>query len=347
MMQLNGQHSPTTVFKIMINKALVNTFLFAGLCLLSRSGLAQAKSAIESKSLVFSYFKGNGADGLHLAYSKDGLNWRTLNNNQSFVKPKVGKDKLMRDPSIVLGPEGVYHMVWTVSWHEKGIGYASSTDLIHWSRQKYVPVMEHEGKARNCWAPELFYDAGSKKYLIYWATTIPERFPETDGQDGRENDPGWNHRIYFVTTSNFEGFSETKLFYDPGFNVIDAFIFKDDSRKDQQFVMLLKDETNKPFIPQKNIRLAFSEQAEGPYSKPSEPITGDYWAEGPTAIKIGEEWFVYFDKYTAKQYGVLTSSDLQVWTDRSDQLNMPQGMRHGTVFEATTATAKELLALDK
>jgi hypothetical protein len=27
---------------------------------------------------------------------------------------------------------------------------------------------------------------------------------------------------------------------------------------------------------------------------PSLPITGDVWAEGPTAITIGDTWFVYF-----------------------------------------------------
>ena len=34
--------------------------------------------------LMFSYFKNNGEDGLHLAYSMDGLKWEALNNDQSF-----------------------------------------------------------------------------------------------------------------------------------------------------------------------------------------------------------------------------------------------------------------------
>jgi hypothetical protein len=309
---------------------------------------AQDHSATEeSKHLVFSYFKGSGKDGLHLAYSQDGLNWRPLNNDEPFLKPMVGKDKLMRDPSIVFGPDSLYHMVWTVSWNEKGIGYANSPDLIHWSEQRYIPVMEHEEKARNCWAPELFYDEANNEYLIFWATTIPGRFPETDGQDARENNPGWNHRMYYGTTRDFEHFSETRLLYNHGFNVIDAFIFKFDSKQDEQYVMLLKDETNKPFTPQKNIRLAFSNQAEGPYSKPTEPITGNYWAEGPTATKIADIWFVYFDKYIEKKYGLLVSSDLKEWTDWSYKLKMPEGRRHGTVFEISTETARGLKNLNE
>ncbi|MBO5000406.1 MAG: glycosyl hydrolase, partial [Bacteroidaceae bacterium] len=49
---------------------------------------------------MFSYFNGNG-DGLHLAYSMDGLKWEALNGDSIFLKPEIGKDKLMSDPSIV------------------------------------------------------------------------------------------------------------------------------------------------------------------------------------------------------------------------------------------------------
>ena len=97
--------------------------------------------------------------------------------------------------------------------------------------------------------------------------------------------------------------------------------------------MFLKDETNKPFIPQKNFRMAFSDRAEGPYGPPSDPITGKYWAEGPTAIKIKGKWFVCFDKYAEHSFSVVTSYDLKSWTGQSDELEVPEGMRHGTVFE--------------
>lgn len=248
----------------------------------------------------------------------------------------------MRDPSIWRGPDGVYHMVWTVSWRERGIGYASSTDLVHWSEQKYLPVMEHEPQAVNCWAPELFYDQASRHYLIFWATTIPGRFPQTDGQDATDpTTPGWNHRIYYVKTKDFKTFSPAALLYERGFNVIDAAII----REGQRYVMLLKDETNKPWTPQKNIRLAFSDRAEGPYSAPTAPITGASWAEGPTAIKIGRQWFLYFDKYVEHQYGLLVSSDLKRWTDASDGLVMPKGIRHGTVFRVPERLARTLLSL--
>jgi sucrose-6-phosphate hydrolase SacC (GH32 family) len=302
---------------------------------------AQPTTPDAAQHYLFSYFTGNGEDGLHLAYSPDGLRWRALNGGRSLLTPTAGEDKLMRDPSIVRGPDGTYHMVWTVSWNERGIGYASSKDLVHWSAQRYLPVMEHEPTARNCWAPELFYDEATGQYLVVWATTLPGRFPETDGQDAGPDQPGWNHRLYYVTTRDFETLSETRLFYDHGFNVIDGTLARDGSR----YVLFLKDETNTPFTPQKNLRVAFAERAEGPYGPPSAPITGDYWAEGPTVLQIGGRWHVYFDKYTEHHYGLVVSDDLARWTDASEQLEMPEGMRHGTAFAVPEETARGLLRL--
>jgi len=135
-----------------------------------------------SDQYLFAYFKGNGEDGVHLAYSYDGISWKALNQDRGFLKPEAGRDKLMRDPAILPGPDGIFRMVWTVSWGKKGIGYACSEDLIHWSDQEYIPVMEHEPGAKNCWAPEMIYDDVRDQYMIFWATTIPGRYPETDGQ---------------------------------------------------------------------------------------------------------------------------------------------------------------------
>lgn len=294
-------------------------------------GFAQNKDSIKisQSKYLFTYFKGNGEDGLHLAVSNDGLKWEALKNDSSFLTPTVGNDKLMRDPNVIFGPDNKYHLTWTISWKELGIGYAESEDMIHWSEQKLLPVMENEKNTVNCWAPELFYDDVENQYLVFWASTIPGKFPETEGQDKSKAFPCLNHRIYYITTKDFKTFSETKLFYNHGFNVIDATIAKDGNC----YLMFLKDETNAPFTPQKNIRIAFSSKPAGPFSKPTEPITGKYWAEGPTAIKIGNKWYVYFDKYVEHKYGLIVSDDLETWKDLSDELIVPKDLRHGTVIE--------------
>ena len=295
----------------------------------------QACVSQSTNPYLFSYFKGNGEDGLHLAYSYDGFKWTALKNDSSFLKPQVSNDKLMRDPCIIRGADKKFYMVWTVSWNEGGIGYASSPDLIHWSDQQFVPVMKDEPTARNCWAPEIFYDAVKKEYMIYWATTIPGRFTAGD----TAGDDKYNHRMYYTTTKDFKRYTKTKLLYDKGFNVIDATIQKNG----KQYVMFLKDETKNPA--QKNLRIATSESLTGGYSTPSAPITGKYWAEGPTVLKMKDNWIIYFDKYTQHKYGAITSTDLKNFTDISDKLVMPSGIRHGTMIRVNKSELDQLLKL--
>lgn len=289
----------------------------------------------KGKAYVFTSFRKNGQDGLYLAYSHDGLTWTTLKNNTPFLKPEVG-GKLMRDPCIIQGPNKRFHMVWTTSWTDQGIGVAHSKDLITWSTQKFIPVMKHEPKAKNCWAPEITWDPDGRQYVIYWATTIPGRFPKTD----TKADGGGNHRIYCTTTRNFMSYTKTKLFYEPGFNVIDSTIIRDG----KQYVMILKNETPRP--PAKNLCVATSDKVTGPWSKASEPFSPPgLFVEGATTVKIGDYWHVYYDCYTKHHYGAMRTKDFKTWENVTDQLKVPHGMRHGTVVEVSTRVLKKLLKL--
>lgn len=291
------------------------------ICFLSLTASAQ------KEVYLFSYFIDNGQDGLHLAYSTDGLKWIPLNEGKSYIAPAVGNDKLMRDPCILEGKDGLFHMVWTSGWWDMQIGYASSPDLINWSEQKGIPVMEHEPTAKNSWAPELAYDPANEEYIIFWATTIPGRHSEVASS---EREKGLNHRMYSTRTKDFQSFSLTEMFFNPDFSVIDATIFP----KNNQFYMFLKNENPNP--PEKNIRISIADKASGPYPvKVSEPITGKYWAEGPTALEVGDFVYVYFDKYTEHKYGAVRSKNMVDWEDVSDQIVFPKGVRHGTAFKVS------------
>ena len=131
-------------------------------CRCSCSAIGKPGRGVQEKPVyLFSYFTDNGQDGLHLAYSLDGLEWKALGDGKSYLAPTIG-GKLMRDPCVLRGADGLFHMVWTTGWWDKGIGYASSKDLVTWSEQKFIPVMEHEPTAKNCWAPEVVYDPMKK-----------------------------------------------------------------------------------------------------------------------------------------------------------------------------------------
>lgn len=288
----------------------------------------------EHSCYLFSSFRDNGQDGLHLAWSMDGLKWTALKDDKSFLVPQVGREKIMRDPCLIQGPDGVFQLIWTDSWKSQTIGHASSRDLVNWSEQQTIPVMEKEPAARNCWAPEIIYDEKRHEFLIFWSTTIPGRFPETDASDPDGN----NHRIYATTTRDFKTFTPTRLFFDPGFNVIDATILKMDGK----FHLFFKDETGKP-VPHKNLRLAVADDVEGPYVVVPEPLDPPgSWTEGPAAIQIGKDVIVYFDCYTRGHYGALRSSDFRKWEDVTNQLSFPADTRHGTVLKVSEELVAKL-----
>jgi len=283
---------------------------------------------------LFSYFTGNGEDGLHLAWSRDGYHWEALKGGRSFLPPMDVGRGIMRDPFLLLGPDNVFRLVWTDGWTGRTIGYASSRDLLAWSESKSIPVMMHEPTCRNSWAPEIFYDAARGCYLIIWSSTIPGRFPETDGTSEDE----YNHRIYATTTVDFQTFTPTTLFFDPGYSVIDATILAANGR----FYFIFKDETRFPEA-KKNLRLATSDQMEGPYVNISEPFTGN-WVEGPAVAQLGDDYVVYFDCYMQGRYGAARSKDLKTWEDASAQLMMPEGARHGAALQVPGSVIAKLLA---
>jgi hypothetical protein len=234
-------------------------------------------------------------------------------------------------------------MVWTSGWNETGIGYASSPDLVHWSAQRELPVMAHEPTTLNAWAPEIAWDEKRGEYLIFWSSTIPGRFPQSEaaGDDAGANK--YNHRIYATTTRDFVTFTPTRLFYDPGFSVIDATFL----RTNHGDWLLVKDETRHP--PRKYLQLARAAGLQGPFEALGAPISPvGLWTEGPTALQVGEQdVIVYYDAYTTKHYGALRSRDLVHWEDVTAQMHFPdegtaRRMRHGTALRVPADVLERL-----
>ncbi|MFB6343713.1 glycoside hydrolase family 43 protein [Saccharicrinis sp. FJH62] len=274
----------------------------------------------EKEYYMFSTFREPATEGLYLAYSEDGYHWNDLGG--PWLRPEVGTQKVMRDPSVVKGPDGTFHMVWTSSWRgDYGFGYASSKDLINWSPEKHILVMDYDTSTVNVWAPELFYDSDSDRYIIVWASTIPYKFEK--GIEEERN----NHRLYYVTTKDFETFSDTKLFLDPGFSCIDGTIVK---RGKDDYVLVFKDNTR----PNRNILVGFAKNPLGPYSDFSERFTA-FKTEGPTVAKVGDKYLIYFDQYGDYKYGAVRTTDFKTFTNISDQVSLPKGHKHGTIFKVS------------
>jgi len=276
---------------------------------------------------LFTSFNEPASAGLRLLYSHDAYHWTDLNH--IFLKPEIGEAKIMRDPSIQQGPDGIYHLVYTTAWkNDKGIGYAESKDLIHWSPEQHIEVMADEPTAVNAWAPELFYDDVAKDFIITWASTVPFRFAK--GEEDENN----NHRLYYTITKDFKTFAPTKLFLDPGFSVIDPEIVKVAKGK---YVLVMKDNTR----PNRNILIATSTNPLGPYTNYSKRFT-EMYSEGPTMTKAGNNWLIYYDSYRLKRFGCMRTTDFKTFTNISDSVSVPVGHKHGTIFKVSEKTLKQL-----
>jgi hypothetical protein len=307
---------------------LLKTWIVAGWFASVTAVLAAgpASPAPEDTVYLFSTFREPEQDGLLFAYSLDGHHWARVPGR--FMEPRVG-GKVFRDPSICRGPDGIWHLVWTSAWRgDRSFGYARSRDLVHWEDQRFIPVMEHEPETVNVWAPELFYDAPRNRFIIVWASTIPGRFP--DYLEPRTN----NHRLYYTITRDFRQFAPTKLFWDPGYSVIDAqIVFTDPG-----YVLVHKDNTR----PERRLRVAFGSSPLGPWRDIWPPITEPF-TEGPSALKVGDEWIIYYEAYRDGEYRALKSRDFRIFRNATREMTFPPGLKHGTAFRATRADLERLL----
>lgn len=275
--------------------------------------LGQSSSTSSNTAYLFTSFRDSG-DGLHLAFSHDASQWKDL--GRVFLKPDVGS-KLLRDPQILSGPDGRYHMVWTSGWKDKGIGYASSTNLIDWSAQKYLPLMEKVAGTETCWAPELVFDTETKQYILIWSSCVP--------MAGFEKP---QHRAYYALTKDFETFTEPKILFDPGFDNIDTtMIFRDG-----KYRIVLKQTDDQAAGKWGAVYAAEADRPLGPYKLLPDPIIRNERVEGPALVTIGDKTLLYVDYYVNRRYGVRETTDWKTWTDVTKDCRVVSGQRHGSIL---------------
>lgn len=147
--------------------------------------------------------------------------------------------------------------------------------------------------------------------------------------------------MYYILTKYFNTFTTAKILVDQDINVIDGTI----QALADKYIMFIKDESLSPV--QKNIKIACADHITVPYSALSDPITGAYWAEGPTVLRNGDQWIVYFDKYKEGKFGAVCSTNLKDWTDISGKISLPEGLRHGTILEVSESILLKLKKLSK
>jgi hypothetical protein len=263
---------------------------------------------------LMSYFKNlylpdKDMAGGFFALSTDGTNWTELNNGgPTIIRSWIG-EKLMRDPFIYFDQATMmFRLVYTTGWTMKGLGYMQIKvengkdfkKFQDWEvldadghRQIAIGVSEKIPGATCTWAPEIFWDEIQNKYMIYWST-----------------DAGAGKRAYCTLTSDFKTFSDPVKFFDPGYPEIDGDLFKE---KDGLYYLFFKDERDSVT---KLFYVTGPTPQGNPWSAVSAAMTTFSGVEGPSAIKIGNEYRLYFDPYAARaSYRMIKSPDLVTWKD--------------------------------
>ncbi len=279
---------------------------------------------------LMSYFR-TEAEALHLALSDDGMKWRALNANKPTFGSSIGSQTL-RDPFVFRDQNGLFHLLSTNGWKSDAIYHAVSDDLMAWRDETLLPVMQTVPGTRNCWAPEAFFARESNLYWIIWSSTTPGAGEEFDAH-------GYNHRIWGTSTPDFKQFSPAQLFFDPGYNVIDANVLP----LENGYAMAFKDERggHTPDSKHKAIRVGRAPDALGPWET-GEKFVSPLFTEGPTLFRAQGEWLMIFDHFTAGFFGAIATSDWKTWRDISAQINVPAGPRHAGVIEIEDEIAEAL-----
>ena len=149
---------------------------------------------------------------LHLAYSRDALNWIPLHGNRPVLIPSIG-EKGMRDSYVYRKQDGAFVVLATNMWNSESIMCYESPDLATFTEGRLLRL---NTAGMHAWAPEVIYDADRGDYAILWSGN-------TD-----------HNRIYVNYTTDFIQESVTgevqgcmSLFYRPGFQCGIGFDGKD------------------------------------------------------------------------------------------------------------------------
>lgn len=317
-------------------------------------------------------------DGLEYIYSYDGVHWDTLAGHP--LQPMVGEQRVMRDPSLICIRD-TFRLVWTAGWKgDLGFGYAWSTDLVHWSDEEFIPVMQPmdtpAAQAYGCgyspalcydnaesarsrflqrdslgespvqvWAPEWFYERDSQCAYIIWASCVPGAFP--DGLEEHRN----NHRLYYTTTRDFHHFTPTRLFLDPGYSVIDGTLVDTQcttpTGAGEAAAAAVKG-SRYAFVvkdntrPCRNIKMVYADHLDGPWQVDTTSFT-PLFCEGPTVVRTSDGLYrVYYDAYRAHNFGCALTRDFRTFTDVTDSVSVPAGHKHGTALRVSRKTLEAL-----
>lgn len=299
---------------------------FAGLVL---AGCGIARAADTDTVYLFAGYRNQG-DGLHFSYSADARHWTPING--TFLTSRLGA-RLFRDPYILHSADGVYRMVWTTGFKDIGVGYAQSTDLIHWTEPRVLPLMK-AFPSKNCWAPKLLQDTATGLFRIYWTSSVEGWFTDAAPTSG-----DFNNRTFQATTRDFIAFSEPSLLIEPGFDHNDPNIIAWHGG----YIATFKQGDNSKEKIWGPHYAATATNAAGPFKLVPTPILSEH-ADVLALVNAGDQLIYYIKRASPRQFAAFATTDGQTWTDITNTVSGDVTQNQGCIFTVPASVLTQLQA---
>ena len=199
------------------------------------------------KGYLFGHFIGEGTgttvDGVKIATGEQiffaladvgkGLHFKDMNGSTSSnLKPVLSSDvgeRGVRDPYMCRSPEGdTFYLIATDlsiytrgGWGSNNGNYSTKTgslsiiiweshDLVNWTHARQIKVARDD--AGMAWAPEMIYCEETGEYLIFFSSTILDKYDNEDRSKNSSSNIILRDSVYYTTTRDFVHFGETKQF---------------------------------------------------------------------------------------------------------------------------------------
>ena len=303
---------------------------------------------------LMAHFTGESATGeqIYLAHSTNGLNWTDLNNGSPVLLSTIGT-RGVRDPALVRSPAGDrYWIIATdlriasgTSWSDAAnrgstsLVVWESTDLVNWSAPRLMNVAGGIAGAGNAWAPEAIFNPATNDYVVYWATN--------SARNGVTK-----HRIWYVRTSDFRGFTAPQLFIERGGTqgIIDTQIVEVPGSVGGFRYYRASADGHITIEAANSVLGSWTTLGNLSHMGISNGTGGGNVVEGPMWAQFNgrNEWNLWLDQFaTGRGYMPITSSNLgstQNFRTRTDYGMGTNRKRHGSILNLTAAEQSRVLA---
>ena len=289
-----------------------------------------ATAADDMAGYLFVYFTGNDPrdESINYALSRDGLNFRALNDNAPVLDSKlISETGGVRDPHIVRSKDGKeFYMVATdmtcrKGWDSnRGLTLLKSSDLINWHPSVINIQKRYKGQQdlKRVWAPQTIYDKDAGKYMVYFS------MKHGDGPD----------IIYYAyANDDFTDFTgKPKPLFIPKNKK--SCIDGDIVYKDGKYHLFYKTEGDG-----NGIRKAVTDKlTSGKWTESDDyKQQTDKAVEGAGTFKLidSDRYILMYDVYMDGAYQFTESTDLEAFRNIDSEVTMDFHPRHGSVMQIT------------